>query len=178
MNTTGCARSSGSARPWQRDGLRVNSESPNLRRNGNSSRDPCPLSFPAERVRQSASEPTSGRGRSSKKRRGISYCSCSGQSAPRSRGDPCAISLTHRQRDLAARRREVLPRAGDTFDHKNVSPCESPISLREAFVAGRSITLHMLENQIPSVKRLGHMRDYVVWPGCEQSGYSPRLPRF
>ena len=97
---------------------------------------PVSASRPCELVRERTAEPSSRWDRSSKTTRDISNRTCSDENVPQNQSRRCAIPMRRIQSHREAKRRGAPPRARAPVDIQDSSFSESPVSRREAFVAG------------------------------------------
>src|SRR5271166_4512459 len=150
------AQSSRASRPYRGDRPTGNSEALNPRRGRSSNRAPCPLRVPVEFARERTAEPSSRWDRSSKRTRDISNRTCSDENVPQNQSRGCATPMRRIQSHPEARRRGARLRARAPVDIQDRSVSVSPVSRREAFVAGgRKSQDTIFENDTAGVKTEG-----------------------
>ena len=163
-----CAQSSRASRPYRGDRPTGNSEALNPRRGRSSNRAPCPLRVPAELAPERTAEPSSRWDRSSKTTRDISNRTCSDENVPQNQSRGCATPMGRIQSHPEARRRGARLRARAPVDIQDRSFSVSPVSRREAFVAGgRKSQDTIFENDTAGVKTEGVISraTFLCFPG-------------
>jgi hypothetical protein len=148
------AHSSAEWRPWRGDRSTESSAARNPRRGRSSNRACCRLRVPAEWVPERTAEPSSRYDRSSKTTRDMT-CTCSNENVPQHQSRRGATSMRRIPRHPEPKRRGAPPRARAPVDIQNSSFSGSPVSRREAFVAGGRMYLDVIfDHYTASVKRV------------------------